>query len=107
MDKDKNTAQADEEASVDEEINTEDPSPEEKSSSTGEIDYEAELEMEKKRGVPDPLIAKEAFKKRQQKREEEEDEEEDEEKPLTRKEFEKALAKERQTAFKQAQADRI
>jgi hypothetical protein len=63
---------------------------EEKSSSQEEIDYEAELIEEKKRGTPDPEIAKKAFKEREEKRkhkEEEEDDTEDEDKPLTRKDL--------------------
>lgn len=110
MDKEKETAKADEETSVPEKT-TEEPeeSSSEDTSTKEEIDYEAEIEAEKKRGVPDSKMAREAFKKREEKRaeDEEEDNEEEEDKPITRKEFEQALRKERQTAFKQVHADRI
>lgn len=70
-----------------------------------EIDYEAELEIEKKRGLPDPEKAKEAFKKRKEKREAEEGEETEEEddKPLTRKD----LSSIRQSVAKEMYADRV
>ena len=52
-----------------------------------EIDYDAEIDAEKKRGKPDPKKAVEAFKERTQKREGDEDGEDDENKPLTRKDL--------------------
>ena len=106
MDKDE-TAKADEETS-EEEKTTEEETSKEDSTSTEEIDYEAELEEEKKRGVPDPERAREAFKKREEKRKQDDDEEDDDEdKPLKRSELQKLLAQERQRAYKQAQTDRI
>lgn len=79
------------------------------SENDGAIDYEAELEAEKKRGVPDPKKAKEAFRKRSEKRHQDEDEEDadDDDKPMSRRELEEVIKRERQTAYKQAQADRI
>lgn len=53
------------------------------------IDYGAELEAEKKRGKPDPVIAAQAFKERRKKDGDEggdDDEENDDDKPLTRRE---------------------
>jgi hypothetical protein len=66
----------------------------EKSSSTTEdTDYEALDNQEKARvGKPDPIKAREAFKKRKEADEDEEVEEEDDEKPLTRREMKELLS---------------
>lgn len=55
-----------------------------------QIDYDAEIEAERKRGVPDPRAADEAFRSRKKKREEDADKEpddEDDDRPLTRKDI--------------------
>lgn len=95
----KDTAKAD----VDE--STEEPEPietEEDSKATSEPEpsqddkYEALRQEEEKRGKPDPEKARQAFIERKSKREQEESfEEDDEERPLTRKEVEEIVARER------------
>lgn len=55
-----------------------------------DIDYEAELLEEEKRGKPDPEKAKDAFKEREEKREEKSEDEGD--KPLTRKDVNRIRA---------------
>lgn len=107
MDTEDTTKKVDEEVtSPEEEIEEEEITPEE---SAQEIDYDAEIEAEKKRGEPDPEIAAEAFRKRQEKRKEkgEDEEEDDEDKPLTKKELREFLSRERQAIITEAQADRI
>lgn len=93
----KNTEQSD----VQEELETSTTSEETTEVESEEIDYDAELEAERKRGKPDLEIAKKAFKERQEKREEVD--ESDDDKPLTRKD----LARIRDEARKEANADRI
>src|SRR3990167_6535013 len=70
-----------------------------------EIDYEAELEAERKHGKPDPEKAKAAFLEREAKRKEKTGEEED--KPLTKKDLELILAKQSQEIRKETYAERI
>lgn len=65
---------------------TEEKSEEEATDTDNEIDFDAEIEKEKK-GKPDPELAKKAFKKRSEKREEESDEDSDDDKPMTRREM--------------------
>lgn len=60
-----------------------------KKEASDEIDYEKELEAEKKRGKPDPAKAQEAFKKRQDR---EEGADGDEDKPLTQKDIGRVTA---------------
>lgn len=60
-----------------------------------EIDYDAEIEEERKKGKPDPEKAKEAFLKRQAKREQESTVENDDDKPLTKRELQEILAAQR------------
>jgi len=57
-----------------------------KDTDTG-IDYDAEIAEEKKKGKPDPEIAKKAFLDRQAKREAGEEGESEDDKPLTRKDI--------------------
>lgn len=90
----------DEDKSEDDESEDEDKSEDKKSSSTDEeLDLDAELEAERKAGEPDPTIAKKAFKEREGKREEGAEDEEDEsanaDKPLTQKDLDNALARDR------------
>jgi hypothetical protein len=78
-----------------------------KSSSTEQIDYAAELATEEGRGKPDPLKAKEAFKKRQEQRE---GGTEEDDKPLTRREANELLVKaasQNQKTFQEQEAARI
>ena len=65
-----------------------------------EIDYDSEIEAERKRGKPDPIKAREAFKERQAKREVHEEviEESDEDKPLTTSQFRALMAEERKVS---------
>lgn len=105
-----NSSETSEEETSETEEEEEEETEEDSSLKKNEIDYEAELEAEIKRGKPDPLKAREAFKKREAKRKEEEFEEEDEEdeenKPLTKKDFEQMLAKERHLIHREVYADR-
>lgn len=64
-----------------------------------EIDYDAEIEKERK-GKPDPIKAREAFKGRKERREEKQEDEgeeevDEEDKPLTRREMQELLAHDR------------
>ena len=79
---------------------------EDESSSTKELDLDAEIEAEKQRGKPDPVRAREAFKKRHEKKEEEEEVDEDD-KPLTRRELDEILRRERSTLVSETYSDRI
>ena len=83
---------------------TSDDKGEDESSST-ELNFDAEIEAEKKRGKPDPEKAREAFKKRNEKKDEEEEDEED--KPLTRRELDEILRRERSAFVSEAHGDRI
>jgi len=69
------------------------------------IDYDAELEIEKKRGKPDPEKARKAFQERHEKVKEE-DEVEDE-KPLTKAQLEEILSSRTEIIRKEVYADRI
>lgn len=103
---DTNTEQSDAEEKV---LTATEPKEESKGgedeSSSTELDYDAEIEAEKQRGKPDPEKAREAFKKRQEKKDEEEDDDED--KPLTRRELDEILRRERSTVVSEAHGDRI
>ena len=74
---------------IEEADDSEDEEESDEDSDNKEIDYDAEIEAEKKRGKPDPAKAKDAFKERKEKREGEED------KPLTKRELQEILAEER------------
>lgn len=73
-------------------------------STEDELDFDKEIEEERKRGKPDPVKAGEAFKKREANRKSEDDEEEvdDEDKPLTRKDIAEIEAR----SYARAQSDR-
>lgn len=78
------TEETDDKTSEDEEESKEDSD-----NQDSEIDYDAEIEAERKRGKPDPDKAKNAFKERKEKREGEDD------RPLTKRELQEILAEER------------
>jgi hypothetical protein len=70
---------------------SEEKSKDEAKDTDNEIDYDAEIDKEKK-GKPDPIKAKNAFKERTVKREESEEEVDDDDKPMTRKEARELIA---------------
>lgn len=112
------TAQADVvEETTDEVTTTEEESSSQEDTSQEEsakdFDIDAAIEEEKKR-TPDPDKAKEAFKKREEKRLQQEQggdepatEDVDDDKPLTRKEFNELLARERQLITNEARKEQI
>lgn len=112
------TAQADvTETEVEATVTEEESSSQEETSqeeSSQDFDIDAAIEEEKKR-TPDPDKAKEAFKKREEKRLQQEqggdestsEEDVDDDKPLTRKEFNELLARERQQITNEARKEQI
>lgn len=85
-----------------------DPNSNQEPSEENKIDYEAELKREKDRVVErDKIIADQAFKLRDKKRNEEEDEIEDEDKPLTAKQLNDILHKDREKTRKELQSEII
>lgn len=95
-----------EDSDVSEETTEDTDSNEEESedSSSQDVDYEAELEAEKKRN-PDPDKAKEAFEKRAEKRQEKEEKETGT--PLTEERLQEILAEERQQSRIENQSEKI
>lgn len=94
-----------EQTDAQEELTTPEEETLEEETQTEDSDYEADLEAERKRGKPDPEIARKAFQERHKKdkKKEGDDDEDDEDKPLTRKD----LARIREEARREANADRI
>lgn len=79
-------------------------------SSSQQIDYKAELEKERKaREAAEKLIAESKFKSKHKKDEEEDDDDQDddEDKPLTRRELESLLEKNRLKTIKETNSERV
>ena len=100
---------ADEDTSKkDDAAESEEKSEEEKAKEALQLDHETELKREReRREVAEKAAADLAFKLREKKRKGEDEEEEDEDRPLTAKDLEGIMEKNRQRTWKELQAEMI